>query len=215
MPSPFPGMNPYLEQEDAWQDFHGNFLERAREALNSQLLPHYFVRTNEHASVHHGVEEFGVRFLEIRDRRNREIVTVIELLSPCYKGRGPNRDKYETKRSQWLMSSAHFVEIDLLRGGLRRPMHEIPASDFYALVNRVQGAAMAEVWPFGLRHRMPKIPIPLRTGEPPVPLDLQEMLHRAYDAGGYVYYIYEGQPVPALPPEDAAWARQFLPKSSD
>jgi Protein of unknown function (DUF4058) len=22
MPSPFPGMNPYLEQEDHWQDFH-------------------------------------------------------------------------------------------------------------------------------------------------------------------------------------------------
>ncbi len=22
MPSPFPGMNPYLEQDDAWHDFH-------------------------------------------------------------------------------------------------------------------------------------------------------------------------------------------------
>ena len=29
MPSPFPGMNPYLEQEDAWRDFHEAFLPTA------------------------------------------------------------------------------------------------------------------------------------------------------------------------------------------
>jgi hypothetical protein len=26
MPSPFPGMNPYLEQADVWQDFHQSFI---------------------------------------------------------------------------------------------------------------------------------------------------------------------------------------------
>ena len=30
MPSPFPGMNPYLEQEDAWHDFHESFMPRMR-----------------------------------------------------------------------------------------------------------------------------------------------------------------------------------------
>lgn len=28
MPSPFPGMNPYLEQDDVWQDFHQSFITR-------------------------------------------------------------------------------------------------------------------------------------------------------------------------------------------
>ena len=32
MPSPFPGMNPFLEQEDVWQDFHDSFIPAARAA---------------------------------------------------------------------------------------------------------------------------------------------------------------------------------------
>jgi hypothetical protein len=39
MPSPFPGMNPYLEQSDTWPEFHGNFMYRAQELLNAQLGP--------------------------------------------------------------------------------------------------------------------------------------------------------------------------------
>ena len=30
MPSPFPGMNPYLEQSVVWQDFHNTFLIAVR-----------------------------------------------------------------------------------------------------------------------------------------------------------------------------------------
>lgn len=36
MPSPFPGMNPYLEQNDTWEDFHQEFLTRARSQLANQ-----------------------------------------------------------------------------------------------------------------------------------------------------------------------------------
>lgn len=36
MPSPFPGMNPYLEQPDTWEDFHHNFMTRVQE----MLVPH-------------------------------------------------------------------------------------------------------------------------------------------------------------------------------
>ena len=46
MPSPFPGMNPYLEQSDAWQDFHNSFLIAARESLTGQVGPNQiFVRS--------------------------------------------------------------------------------------------------------------------------------------------------------------------------
>ena len=41
MPSPFPGMNPYLEQADIWTDFHNSFITYAREALSSQVGPNY------------------------------------------------------------------------------------------------------------------------------------------------------------------------------
>ncbi len=39
MPSPFPGMNPYLEQEDAWHDFHERYIPLVASTLGSQLRP--------------------------------------------------------------------------------------------------------------------------------------------------------------------------------
>jgi hypothetical protein len=52
MPSPFPGMNPYLEQAGVWQDFHQSFLPLMREALAAQVRPAYFVKVEEHLFVH-------------------------------------------------------------------------------------------------------------------------------------------------------------------
>ena len=45
MSSPFPGMNPYLEQDDAWQDFQDSFLPEMRAALTPQVGPNYTVKT--------------------------------------------------------------------------------------------------------------------------------------------------------------------------
>ena len=41
MPSPFPGMNPYLEQSHIWRDFYGSFLVTLRSALTPLLVPRY------------------------------------------------------------------------------------------------------------------------------------------------------------------------------
>ena len=41
MPSPFPGMNPYLEQSDVWEDFHLEFISRAREILSGEVGGNY------------------------------------------------------------------------------------------------------------------------------------------------------------------------------
>ena len=47
MPSPFPGMNPYLEQEDVWHDFHERFLPAAAEFLMPRVRPKYIVRLDD------------------------------------------------------------------------------------------------------------------------------------------------------------------------
>ena len=36
-------------------------------------------------------------------------------------------------------------------------------------------------------------------------------IYRIYDAAGYAYYIYTGQPEPALTAEDAPWVRALIP----
>lgn len=41
MPSPFPGMDPYLESPDLWPDFHNNLAPEIQGHLNAQITPKY------------------------------------------------------------------------------------------------------------------------------------------------------------------------------
>lgn len=52
MPSPFPGMDPYLEHSDVWHDFHGVLVTLLRLELSRQLRGRYQVRMDENFYVH-------------------------------------------------------------------------------------------------------------------------------------------------------------------
>src|SRR5437870_3762401 len=52
MPSPFPGMNPYLEHEDAWHNFHEQFPYAVVAALVPHVRPKYFVKVDQHVFIH-------------------------------------------------------------------------------------------------------------------------------------------------------------------
>jgi hypothetical protein len=258
MPSPFPGMNPYLEQDDVWHDFHERFLPHLAEVIGTQLAAHYIVKIDEHVYIHEppaeqrtflgrtdvfvasqrpsaeegtatatappnapaqvvlpSVDIEGISYLEIRDRRDRRLVTVIELLSPTNKYSGPDREQYLGKRGRLLASAVHLVEIDLLRGGPRMPFAaSIPECAYYVLVSRMEKRPRADFWPIPLRDPLPLIPIPLRDPDPDAKVDLQAVLHHIYDAARYGNYIYEGTPQPGLRAEDATWVRQFVPAQS-
>ena len=41
MPSPFPGMDPYLEAPDLWPDFQNNLAPEIQGHLNPQVTPKY------------------------------------------------------------------------------------------------------------------------------------------------------------------------------
>lgn len=254
MPSPFPGMNPYLEHDDAWHNFHEQFPGVVVETLEPLIGPNYFLKVDEHIYIHELPEEqrrllgrsdvfvgrtsekdpdgakatatlqaprhiilplvdkVGLSFLEIRDRRTRRLVTVIELLSPSNKLPGSDRDQYEVKRAEVLASQTHFVEIDLLRGGARMPFVDEVACAYCVLVSRYHQRPRADVWPIALREPLPCIPIPLGRNDAEPELDLQAILHRLYDTGGYAKFIYATEPDPPLAPEDAAWSSSLVPE---
>jgi hypothetical protein len=153
------------------------------------------------------------RYIEIRDRRNRQLVTIVELLSPSNKAPGDDWEQYQTKRTEALKSLAHLVEIDLLRGGRPMPERDRPKSSYGVMVSRVEERPTAGFWPIALRDRPPTIPVPLRENAYAT-LDLQAMLHRVYDHGTYAEEIYESDPVPALEAADLAWARQIAASST-
>ena len=63
-----------------------------------------------------------------------------------------------------------------------------------------------------LRAALPVVPIPLRAADEDGQVNLQDVLHRAYDGPGYERFIYAGAPEPPLSAEDAEWAGQFVPQ---
>ena len=258
MPSPFPGMNPYLEDPAQWRGFHGLMLGQMTFALTPAVGPKYYVEYEEalridDTSPDEGGRLFAVadvavtdseaevepdtggvavargakvkpltrtvrlglkkkhRWLTIRDSKSREVVTVIELLSPSNKGTGDDREAYLRKRLTALGSSSHFVEIDLLRGGGRMPFSDPPPCDYCVLVSRQPVRPKVHVWPIFLRDALPPVPIPLRTGEPEVALDVKAVLDAVYDGAGYARRAYDDPPVPPLSPRDAKWAAKFVP----
>lgn len=51
MPTPFPGFDPYLEDERFWHDFHKRFITYAAEALAPRLPSRYRLRIDERSLV--------------------------------------------------------------------------------------------------------------------------------------------------------------------
>src|SRR5690349_21124942 len=157
MPSPFPGMDPYLEDPGLWPDVHHSLIYETRRLLTAQLRPKYLVRIEERAYITNEEddwskpqqrvpdieikarpgwederfseeldasaretpepvvattwfeEEIHEAFLKIIDRQSRDVVTVIELLSPANKvPNSPGRESFETKRREVMNSSSHW-----------------------------------------------------------------------------------------------------------
>lgn len=152
-------------------------------------------------------------YIEIRLRDNREVVTIIELLSPANKrAHSDGRRAYLPKRELVLQGTVHLVELDFLRGGERLPMAgPLPDGDGYVVVSHSAHRPMADVWPLALRERLPQIFIPLSGADPDVTADLQQVFTLVYERAGYDYALDYSRPVdPPMPPADEVWTRDIL-----
>jgi hypothetical protein len=149
--------------------------------------------------------------IEIRDTPNRQLVTAVEILSPTNK-RAEGRMEYLAKRRRILLSTAHLLEIDLLRQGQRLPMHDpLPPARYFVLLSRAENRPISEVWPLGLRDSLPAVPIPLLPGDADVPLDLQQTFTATYDLLGYDLAIdYTRPPEPPLDDVESPIADSLL-----
>jgi hypothetical protein len=256
MPSPFPGMDPYIEDPVRWSGFHHTFLTAIQERLARALRPKYFVRVEErvyvaqeddpayrfivpdvrviHASrkarrapapdsgglaieepipvadvLEKEVHEYR---LEVRDVVDRAVVTVMELLSPTNKVAGSaGRASFLQKRHEVVASDAHWIEIDLLRDGVRTANRaEAADSEYQIYLNRADSPRAAFVWPIPLQKPLPIIGIPLRR-DPDVALNLQDAFNATYETGGYDLEVdYRKPPPTPLMPDRAQWAQQRI-----
>jgi hypothetical protein len=258
MPSPFPGMDPYLEAY--WGDVHTSLVTYARDQLAGQLPAGLKVRIEEYISVEeddqprrkHRVPDVHIREsdsaaaptltavatlddeeevlllpIEREPQTQREIrivdhrdgdrlVTAIEFLSITNKTSG--RSDYRAKQRQLLEGDVNLVEIDLLRTGhwvIAPSERDIPAqwmSPYRISVYRTVPNEANWYYAASFKKRLPAIRIPLRAGDPLARLDLQSLVDRAYLNGGYETLDYTREPIPPLPPTDAAWVDDWLRK---
>jgi hypothetical protein len=77
MPSPFPGMDPYLEYPGLWPDVHLNLISGTQGLLSQQLRPKYVVRVEERTYISDDSDptlkpQLRVRDVEVAIRAGRE-----------------------------------------------------------------------------------------------------------------------------------------------
>ena len=150
-------------------------------------------------------EPVSETFIEIIDvGSGRRVVTVLEVLSLANKRPGDGQDLYLKKQRELLGGKVSLVEIDLLRAGqsvLSVAPRRIPRSHrtpYRILVRRGWQPWQAELYAIPLPARLPAIRVPLRETDADVLLDLQPLLDRCYDNGGYQDdRDYEAEPEPA------------------
>lgn len=253
MPSPFPGMNPYLEHPSVWHDFHERFCPALSDALTALVRPQYIVKIDEQVYLHElsaedrrlvgrpdvaitesgrgggtamatapslhapaqgelfpSIDEERLSFLEIRDRESRKLITVIELLSPANKDGSGGSTQYQGKRENLILNGVNFVEIDLLRGGTRPRIGNLPACAYYVMVARPQNWPHVGLWPLNVRDRLPRIPIPLKPNDRDAEIELQSIVDGIYERAGYEDYVYSTPVEPPLSPADTTWAKERL-----
>ncbi len=215
MPSPFPGMDPYLESPVLWSEMHNRMIVAVADDLSPKLRPHYRVAIEQRIYLISLVElelpeEVRESYLEVRDISTGRVVTVLELLSPKNKRNGEGRSAYERKRNQVLASVTHFVEIDLLRRGQAFEERGV-TGPYYVLTARGDRRPNADLYSFGLRDTMPSFPMPLANSVVEPIVQLQDIFSGVYDRAGFDLAIDYRQPIPkpALSAEDQTWANDL------
>ena len=145
MPSPFPGMDPYLEGE-MWVEFQHSFVHRISQQVMPLVRPTYVAflakrycrepivlegSDKEARSVQPIMDDVPVLAIEIRDVAERRLVTLIEILSPVNK-RGEGVREYAQRRLELMQTNTHLLEIDLLCQGRRiQLLQEPPPAPYY------------------------------------------------------------------------------------
>jgi hypothetical protein len=254
MKSPFPGMDPYLENPAWWSDFHFTFINYWREALADALPAEYEASLGDRVylvdhdpdarklgypdvAVTHGEAAFPLQstgsalaatlepvtipltilegpresYIEILHQPDRNLVAVLELLSPANKEQ-PGRTEYLAKRRALLFQDVHLVELDLLVEGRRPPLEKpLPLADYYYFLSRAETRPDCHVYRWTVRQPLPTLPVPLRAPDADININLAAVFQTAYERGRFRRRInYQGPAPRFLSPEDRLWAQTVL-----
>src|SRR5262249_22189360 len=170
MPSPFPGMDPYLEDAKVWAAFHHQLVA----SLYQLLLPGLVDRYRARVAARNYVSEFPLftsviredhseEYIEIRSRSDRKLVTLVDVVSPANRTTAAGRVAYLATRQQAITARAATVEVDLVTQG--KPMLDfsregLPEYDHAVTVTRSTAPDRYEIYTATVQKRLPKFKLP-------------------------------------------------------
>src|SRR5262245_39459491 len=182
MPSPFPGMDPYLEADGLWPSFHHQMVMCLYQILLPGLVDRYRARV---AQRHYFTEqalftsvlrqEHHEDYIEIRQRSDSRLITLLEVVSPANKTTIQGRSTYLDKRREGRSVNANLVEIDLVLQGqptLEYSRDGLPDWDYAVTVTRSTHPARSEIYTATLQKRLPRFRLPLAADDRDPVLDL-------------------------------------------
>ncbi len=221
MPSPLPGMDPFLEDERHWPVFQHHLVGCLYQMLLPGLVDRYRARVCQRHYVTEQAlftsvirEEHHEENIEIRQRTDNRLITLVDVVSPANRTTASGRQAYLEKRKEGRSAGANLVEIDLVLQG--QPMLDysregLPEWDYGVTVTRSTQPERYEIYTATLQKRLPRFRLPLAADDRDTVLDLYAAFARAYDQGNFAAKIdYQRDPPTSLRDADRQWLDKLL-----
>jgi hypothetical protein len=214
-------MDPYLEDDKFWPAFQHQLIASLYEILLPNLVDRYRARVGQrHYVLEQPLftsiirEEHHEEFIEVRQRGDNRLVTLVDVVSPANKVHAQSRAAYLERRRDARNQHASVVEIDLVLQG--KPVADLPAEglpdfDYAITVTRSAQPDRPETYAITLPKRLPRFKIPLAPDDRDTVLDMQATFARSYDRGNFVSLIdYRRDPSAPLDDADRKWLHDVL-----
>jgi hypothetical protein len=214
-------MDPYLEDEKLWPDFQHQLVMCLYQTLLPGLVDRYRARVGQRHYVTEQAlftsivrDEHHEEFIEVRQRTDGRLVTLIDVVSPANKTLSAARKAYLDKRQEAKSAGASLVEVDLVLQGqptLEYSRDGLPDWDYAVTVTRSTQPERYEIYTATLQKKLPRFRLPLAADDRDTVLDLQSTFTRCYDQGSFGGRIdYARDPLTTLDDDDRKWLDGWL-----
>jgi len=214
-------MDPYLETEKIWPVFQHHLVACLYQTLLPGLVDRYRARVSQRKYTAEQAlftsiirEDHEEEFIEIRQRSDSRLITLVDIVSPTNKTTLSGRQAYLDKRREAKTTNANLVEIDLVMQGqamLDYSRDGLPDWDHAVTVTRATQPERYEIYTATLRKKLPKFRLPLAGDDRDTVVDLQSTFNRCFDQGNFAAQIdYLRDPQTKITDEDRRWINDML-----
>jgi len=214
-------MDPYLEEEKRWPAFQPLVVHALYQMLLPGLMDRYRARVGEREYTSEQAlftsivrEEHKEAFIEVRQRSDGRMVTLIDIVSPANKTTQVGKQMYLDKRREARTGNSNIVQVELVVPG--QPLLDYSREglvdwDYAVTVTRCTQPDRFEIYTATLQKRLPRFRMPLAADDRDTVIDLQAAFARSFDQGDFISQInYAKDPTVRTTEEQRQWIDERL-----